>query len=629
MAAHSRGIEAYVLAVGVTIALTAVRLSLIPIIELPPFILFFPALVVSGWWGGVGPAFASLAVCVLASWVYLFEPVSQLRIVGPDDIATLALFAAVGGVVAFLAGSFRSAHAHVDAERRRLRSYLNATSDGVIVLDRQWRCTFVNPPAAVLLRRPAAELLGRTFQTFVTDAETSPVTYEAERTMRDRNPRQIEHYDAVRDNWLDHEIHPIGEGITIFFRDVTARHRDASAQAALLHREQVARKHSEEASRLKDEFVATVSHELRTPLNAILGWARLLQQSDSPQLTLDRGLDAIERNASAQAQLIEDLLDVARITTGKLRLDIAPVVLPEVIDAAVETIRPTAEAKSIQLAVALEADAAVVSGDPDRLQQVAWNLLSNAVKFTPRGGRVHVRLQRADSHVVLSVSDTGIGIDQNLLPHLFERFRQAETGSARRHSGLGLGLALVRHLVELHGGTASAESPGPGGGATFTVTLPLLVPEESAASSRQPEMEGEPFTGWALPSLGGLPILVVDDCEDARVLLAEILERQGAIVSLASSAPEALDVLERASPLVVLSDIEMPGRDGYWLVRRLREHPDPRYHELPAIAITAYARAQDRTRALLAGFHHHVAKPIDPAELVALVARAVHGRQHV
>ncbi|HEX6210410.1 MAG TPA: ATP-binding protein, partial [Methylomirabilota bacterium] len=422
-------------------------------------------------------------------------------------------------------------------------------------------------------------------------------------------------------------IHPIGDGVSSFFRDVTARHRDAAAQAELLRREQAARRDSEEASRLKDEFVATVSHELRTPLNAILGWSRLLQQAHCDQAVVARALEAIERNASAQAQLVEDLLDIARITSGKLRLEVRPVTLGEVVEAAVETVRPSAAAKSIHIELDQAPGPILVSGDPDRLQQVVWNLLTNAVKFTSMGGRVQVQLRHAESHVLLSVCDTGIGIGPDLLPHVFERFRQAETGSARRHSGLGLGLALVRQLVELHGGTVSAESPGRGRGAIFTIALPRLAAAEAAALGPEVAHVTDPAAPqWTLPDLTGLPLLVVDDSEDARALMAQILERQGAIVSVAGSAAEALHVLEQAGPQVVLSDIEMPDRDGYWLVRRLRDHPDPHVRNVPAIAITAYARVQDRTRALLAGFHHHLAKPIDPAELVALVSRAAAGR---
>jgi len=382
-----------------------------------------------------------------------------------------------------------------------------------------------------------------------------------------------------------------------------------------------ARKQTEEASRLKDEFLATVSHELRTPLTAVLGWSHLLRSGQLKGGDAERALETIERNARAQAQLIEDLLDVSRIVTGNLRLDVRPVEPASFIDPAVEALRPAAEAKGVRLQKVIDTGLSTVAGDPARLQQVVWNLLSNAVKFTPKGGRVQVRLERVDSHVEIAVSDTGAGIDPEFLPHVFERFRQADQKTTRAHGGLGLGLAIVRHLVELHGGTIDAESGGEGHGATFTVRLPV-------APLHQREEEGErvhPAARNTLPPyecperLDGLRVLVVDDEPDARELLKVGLGQCGAQVTAASSAREALEALARVSPDVLISDIGMPGEDGYELIRRVRALPAGEGGEVPAVALTAYARIEDRMRALRAGYQMHVAKPVELAELVAVM----------
>jgi signal transduction histidine kinase len=369
------------------------------------------------------------------------------------------------------------------------------------------------------------------------------------------------------------------------------------------------------ANEAKDQFLATLSHELRTPLNAVYGWARMLRDPRLPAEMLPRGLEAIERNARAQMQLIEDLLDVSRITTGKLRLEVRPVDVGAVIEAALDSVRPAAEARGVRLTTLIDPRATPIMGDPDRLQQVAWNLLVNAVKFTPRGGRVEVTLRRVNSHVEMVVADTGAGIDPALLPHLFERFRQGD----RAHGGLGIGLALVRSLVELHGGTVTAASEGAGRGATFTVKLPL------ALATRGPEMPAPvlaPATGGRA-DLHGIDVLVVDDDRDALELVRTILGAAGAEVRTAGSAAEALERLDARVPHAVLSDIEMPGENGYTLVRRLRQRPREAGGALPVVALTAYSGLSERIRALEAGFDMHVPKPVDPVELTAVVARLV------
>jgi PAS domain S-box-containing protein len=379
---------------------------------------------------------------------------------------------------------------------------------------------------------------------------------------------------------------------------------------------------SQEANRLKDDFLATLSHELRTPLTAILGWARLLQTTAMDDAAKGRAVATIERNAQAQTQLIEDLLDVSRIMTGKLRLDVRSVDLAAVVSAAADTARPAADAKEIRLQTLLDPQAGPVSGDPDRLQQVVWNLLSNAVKFTPKGGSVQVRLERVNSHVEITVADTGEGIAPEFLPHVFDRFRQADQKTTRKHGGLGLGLAIVRQLVELHGGSVRAESEGVGRGTTFTVSLPLL-PVRRAMTRDEPRAHPRAAGGAPAlacpPELEGLRVLVVDDEPDTRDILSAVLTSCGAAVTTAASAAEALAHMSRGQFDVLLSDIGMPEEDGYELIRKVRRLPPERGGKIPAAALTAYAWAEDRVRALRSGFQSHVTKPVEPEELVAVV----------
>ena len=417
-----------------------------------------------------------------------------------------------------------------------------------------------------------------------------------------------------------------------------ARLYEASRKAGeerklLLESERHARAAAERASRMKDEFLATLSHELRTPLSAILGWAHLLRNRESPDREeLRKGLETIERNARMQTQLIEDLLDMSRITSGKVRLDIQPVMPVTLIEAALETVRPAAEARGVRLQPLLDSDAGPVAGDPARLQQVVWNLLNNAIKFTPRDGRVQVLLERVNSHVEITIADTGAGIEPEFLDHVFERFRQADASSTRQFGGLGLGLAIVKNLVELHGGTVRARSAGKDQGATFSVHLPLLVARQlsspGAAARQHPGTASAPTQDFRPVDLSGVRVLVVDDQPDARELVARILGDCGAEVMIAAHAREALELVERRRPMVVVSDIGMPEVDGYELLKQIRSLGAERGGNVPAIALTAFARSEDRTRALHRGFQVHVAKPVEPAELIATVA-SVAGRTGV
>lgn len=402
---------------------------------------------------------------------------------------------------------------------------------------------------------------------------------------------------------------------------------DSSRLFELSQRE---RRHAEEANRSKDEFLAVVSHEIRTPLNAILGWSRMLLTGSLVPEQRERALSTIERNARAQAQLIDDLLDVSRIITGKLRIEVAPVELVRVIEAAIDVVRPAADAKEVRIQSILDGIAGPLMGDADRLQQVVWNLLSNAVKFTPRGGRVVVRLERLDSSLVITVEDTGSGIEPDFLPFVFDRFRQAEMRSTRSRGGLGLGLSIVRHIAELHGGKVTAYSDGSGSGATFTVTLPVSplrsVAPISARSSDPAQFESDAPELQCPPEIHGLSVLVVEDEPDARELLKSVLEYCQARVAVAGTVAEALVVMAAFKPDVIVSDIGLPGEDGYSLIDRVRRLPDEEGGKVPAVALTAYTRTEDRTRALLAGFNMYLPKPVEPRELLVVVA-SVSGRR--
>ncbi|MCA1624223.1 MAG: PAS domain S-box protein [Acidobacteria bacterium] len=412
-------------------------------------------------------------------------------------------------------------------------------------------------------------------------------------------------------------------------RDISERKQAEAEREQILQREQEARRAAEETDKIKDEFLATLSHELRTPLNAILGWSNLLRSGKLDKQASIRALETVERNARSQSQLIDDLLDTSRIITGKLRLEVRPVELSNVIERAVEAVRPAADAKNIRLQMLLDTETGPISGDADRLQQVIWNLLTNAVKFTPKGGRVQARLERVNSHVEIIISDTGKGIDPEFLPYVFDRFRQADQTSTRNEGGLGLGLSIARQIVEMHGGTVRAESAGEDLGTSFIVRLPQIatVPHNEKGKEKRvhPTADGD-LQFDCDPELNGLRILIADDEADSRHLLRVVLEQCGAEVTTVGSAAEALKALEDASYDVLVSDIGMPVEDGYMLINKVRSLPKEKGGRIPAIALTAYARVEDRVRALTAGFQFHVPKPVEPAELAAIVSSLAEGK---
>jgi PAS domain S-box-containing protein len=404
-----------------------------------------------------------------------------------------------------------------------------------------------------------------------------------------------------------------------------AKRARAEAETAAAEKERLYRQ-AEESSRLKDEFLATISHELRTPLSAILGWARMLRMGQLAPENSTKALETIERNARAQAQLVDDLLDVSRIITGKLRMDVQPADPNTFIDAAVEAVRPAAEAKGVRVQKIIDTGPIAIPGDPVRLQQVVWNLLSNAIKFTPRGGRVQIQSQRVNSHLEIIVSDTGQGIAADFLPHVFDRFRQADQKTSRQHGGMGLGLSIVRHLVELHGGTVRAASEGEGHGSTFTVMLPITPIyqlDETGGRVHPAARDLLPPADDCTDRLDGLRLLVVDDESDTRDLLQQGLEYCGAKVKSVGTAKEALELIMNGGSDVLISDIGMPGVDGYELIRQVRKLPPDRGGKIPAIALTAYTRTEDRLQSLRAGYDMHVPKPVELAELVAVAATVV------
>jgi signal transduction histidine kinase/ActR/RegA family two-component response regulator len=404
---------------------------------------------------------------------------------------------------------------------------------------------------------------------------------------------------------------------------IAERRRAEEERDQLLVREQKARAEAEAANRIKDEFLATLSHELRTPMTPILGWTELMRTTPNlNEATRAQILESIERSAKTQVQLIEDLLDVSRIVSGKLYLNVGPVDLASVIEAALDVVRPAADAKNIRILYMPDSPVGPVSGDAARLQQVVWNLLFNAVKFTPEGGRVEIRLERVGSHAQIIVSDTGKGIGAEFLPYVFDRFRQADGTTTREHGGLGLGLAIVRHLAELHGGTVHAESQGVGRGATFSVDLPLMaVRMEASAVEREYQRDGDGArSSDQLSALNGLRVLVVEDEADAREMIKAVLTQGGAEVRTSASTREALEVLEQWKPDVLMSDIGMPGEDGYALIHKVRALAEEHGGRIPAAALTAYVREEDRKRILAAGYQKHVAKPVGPAELITTIA---------
>jgi PAS domain S-box-containing protein len=540
-------------------------------------------------------------------------------------LAGLAAQTAIAVDNANLFEAVRREQEKTKAAFQQMHNLLESITDAFFALDSEWRFTYLNQQAGPLLQRLPQELLGKNVWEEFPAAVGTIFDKQYRKAMTEQISVRFEEFYPPLNTWFEVHAYPLEGGLSVFFHDINERKQFELERTELLNREQQARQEAEAANRTKDEFLATLSHELRTPLTAILGWSRMISDDRLSQEDKARGLEAIQRNAQLQSQLIEDILDVSRIITGKFRLDVQATELATVIESAVESVLPAAQAKEIRLQRVLDSGTSLVSGDPNRLQQVIWNLLTNAIKFTPKGGRVQVRLERINSHVEIVVSDSGEGIKPEVLPYVFDRFHQADSTMTRNYGGLGLGLAIVRHIVELHGGTVEAYSAGIGQGATFTVKLPLMATRSTEPEPATREERVHPTASLGAdfecpPELEGLHVLVLDDDEDARHLIQTVLQRCLANVTTASTVADAMEVLQRTRPDVLISDLGMPGEDGYSLIRQVRALSPAQGGQTPAAALTAYARLEDRMRVLRSGFQIHLPKPIEPAELVAVVA---------
>jgi PAS domain S-box-containing protein len=520
-----------------------------------------------------------------------------------------------------------------EAAMAHMAAIIESSDDAIISKDLNGIIVSWNEGAERLFGYTATEVIGKSVTILIPQGRGDEEPYILEHI---RRGERVDHYETVRRRKDGSEIDisltvsPIRDrsgkviGASKIARDITERKRIEIERDEMLRRESMARARAEKADRLKDEFLATVSHELRSPLNAILGWSRMLSENQLDEEKSARAFEVIQRNAIAQNQLIGDLLDVSSIITGKLRLSVSMVEPITIINAAMDVVRPAADAKNVRLGSTFDPSAGQVAVDPDRLQQIVWNLLSNAVKFTPTGGEVAVRLKCEATHITISVSDTGEGIEPEFLPFVFDRFRQFEGDTKRAHGGLGLGLAIVRHLVDLHGGTVSADSAGKGLGATFTVTLPLTARRPERGGDERARLTNVSKTSQSrAPSsrpLQDLRVLVVDDELDARELLHSILTHYGAEVKVCASAAEALRTLDEWRPDVLVSDIGMPREDGYEFMKKVRARKPEHGGRIPAVAVTAYVGSRDERKAFATGYQNYVSKPVQPGKLAATIA---------
>ena len=525
-------------------------------------------------------------------------------------------------------------NAQLRAEKalRHLAAIVETTDDAVISKDLNGIITSWNPAAERLYGYKAEEVIGKPVAILIPPEWPDE---EPKILARMRRGERIDHYETIRVAKDGRRLHvsltvsPIHDatgkiiGASKIARDITEQKRTQEEIARLLAAERAARQDAEVASRTKDEFLATLSHELRTPLTAMLGWLTILRGHKLDKTTTEHAIETIERNAKAQAQLIEDLVDISRIVGGKLNLEVVPTELMPIVDAAIEVVRPAADAKEITIDVNYDATVGPVAGDASRLQQIIWNLLSNAVKFTPKGGKVSIDFRRQNGFAELVISDTGIGISADFLPHVFERFRQAESTATRSHRGMGLGLAIVRHLIELHGGTVTAASDGENRGSTFTIHLPLAAIEKRRAA----RAASQKTNGDNGHELKGLRILLVEDEPDARELIAMVLQSSGAQVEAVDTAKGAFESLSLSAPDVLVSDIGLPLESGYDLIRKVRAMTSDT-KKVPAIALTAFATENDRKLSLSAGFQAHLAKPVEPSDLLKAIKGVINGKHH-
>lgn len=619
-------------AVGVA---TMVRLPLQPLLgSSAPYLLFVPAIAATAWHAGLGPGLLATVLSAATARLIFIPPYGSFLIPGPEVFVSLVLFIGTGAFISYVTEALRRARQHADAERATLAAALLSIGDGVIVSDDDGRVTLMNSVAQQLtgwtLARARTRPVREVFH-IVNEATGDLVEDPVTRVLRECQIVGLaNHTTLIAANgarWpIDDSGAPVRDadgvvfGAVLVFRPIVEQRRVEAEREAAFAREREARVDAEAANRTRDEFLATLSHELRTPLNAILGWARMLGDPSVSEEHRHHAIAVIQRNAEAQGALIGDLLDMSRFMTGKMRLSFQSVQLADVVADAIDAVRVAAEFKQISLDLMTDRAVGPIVGDPDRLRQLVWNLLLNAVKFTPRQGRIAVSLEASDSHMTLRVKDSGIGISAELLPRIFDRFTQGDASMSRAHGGLGLGLALVRQIAEAHGAMVTAESQGPGTGATFMVALPILVGE---VQNMRPGVELDEKDSVpdldALPSLTGVRVLVVEDDEDGRDLLDVLLSGRGADVQCAGSVDAALNVLDGWLPHVVVTDIGMPGQDGFAFRRRLQAAG---HEKVPMIALTGYTAAGDRSRVLDAGFVTHVSKPVDLKILVEAIIAA-------
>lgn len=626
--------------------------------------LFFAAVMFSSWYGGIGPGLLATALAALACAYFFIPPLYSLVLSSLNSIVGLFQFVLVALLITLLNAALRSTQRRAEtnalaAQRnyerlRQTQESLRQTEElyrflveglteyAIFMLDLNGHISSWNTGAERILGYQEKEIIGQPFsQIFTQEANERGVPEQALKTAATKDKSKDDRWHVRKDGtqfWANGFLTSVRDevgnlrGFAKILQDLTERKRAEEERQQLLIREQTARAVAEAANRSKDEFLALVSHELRTPLTAILGWSGILNAGKLDEARAALAIETIERNANLQMQLIEDLLDISRIVRGELSLNCRFIDLVEVITVAIEVVQPVANAKGIQLQFVQDAEVKQIWGDSERLQQVMWNLLSNAVKFTPEGGGVEVRLSLVSGSAEvkkksaqIQVSDTGKGISAEFLPYVFERFRQADSKSTRADKGLGLGLAIAQHLVQLHRGTIEVESPGIGQGATFTVKLPQAIPSQADATGNSGQGQSPSDGRDALPLdnplvLSGLRVLIVDDEADTREWVSTVLQECGAQAHAVGSVDEALEALEQLKPDVLVSDIGMPGGDGYALIRKVRELEPETGGRIPAVALTAYASVEDYKEALDAGFQLHVAKPVRTAELVAVIA---------
>jgi PAS domain S-box-containing protein len=596
------------------------------------------AMIASAWYLGLGPGLL-LAIVLELTLDYFTHPSPTFRS-GIIVFNRMVLFTSV----VWFASSRRTAQQRLLEQRESLRVTMTSIGDAVIATNDKGVITFINPVAEQLTGWTAAEAVVQPIdQIFkiISERSRGPIPSPFETIKAHGQIVGLANHTVLitkdgREVPIEDSGAPIKDrrgniiGVIIVFHDVSERRHAETEREELLKREQSARAAAETSDRLKDEFLATVSHELRTPLNAILGWAATLNMIDKDADMLRKGLHTIERNAKTQAQIISDILDVSRIITGKLRVELRPIELAGIVRTAVDTLAPTAAAKSVGLDLNIEVENGLVAGDPDRLQQVIWNLIANAIKFTPANGKISVSLCRRGSVLQLKVRDDGAGISDDFLPHVFDRFRQADSSTTRSYGGLGLGLAIVRHLVELHGGTVTAESTGLDSGSTFTVNLPVASSTLGQSSGEillkvREQERAEQALVWE-KELNGLRVLVVDDEPDTLEVLCLMLNKSGATVHSATSSADAFRAFHEFRPNVLVSDLGMPEEDGYSLISRIRSLTPEEGGNIPAAALTAHTRAEDRAKVLAAGYQTHIAKPVDPNTFLTALAD-LSGRQ--